>query len=287
MNSPKKKYSSNIIHKSNLIDFSYPKVMGILKITPDSFFDGGKYRDEKSILKQVEKMLCEGASIIDVGAYSSKPGANFVSESDELKRITPIVKILIKTFPSCKISIDSFRSKVIKECVGLGALISNDISAGKLDPLMMETIGQLKIPYIMMHMKGTPQTMQNKTNYKNIVYEVFNYFIERINTAKKHKINEIIIDVGFGFAKTIDQNYTLLKELSFFKNLNYPILAGVSRKSMIYKVLNSTASKALNGTTALNMAALINGSKILRVHDVKEAMECVNLYNAMVKESRI
>ncbi len=287
MNSKKKKYSSNIIHKSNIIDLSHPKVMGVLNITPDSFFDGGKYRDEKSILKQVEKMLKEGASIIDVGAYSSKPGANFVSESEELKRITPIIKIIIKSFPSCKISIDSFRSKVIKECVGLGALISNDISAGKLDPLMMETIGQLKIPYIMMHMKGTPQTMQNKTNYKNIVYEVFNYFKERINTAKKHKINEIIIDMGFGFAKTLEQNYTLLKELNYFKNLNYPILTGVSRKSMIYKVLDCTPSKALNGTTALNMAALINGSKILRVHDVKQAMECVNLYNAMVKEPRI
>ena len=269
----------------DLIDLTTPKVMGIINVTPDSFYDGGKFKDEKSLLKQAEKMLVDGADFIDVGAYSSRPGANFVSEVEELKRITPIVKLIIKSFPNCIISIDSFRSKVINECVGMGASISNDISAGKLDPMMMETVGRLNIPYIMMHMRGTPKTMQNKTNYENIVNQVFEYFSERISTAKHHKINDIIIDAGFGFAKTIEQNYVLLKNLNHFNNLNYPILTGISRKSMIYNLLDCTSSEALNGTTALNMVALINGSKILRVHDVKQAVECVYLYNALENES--
>ena len=268
----------------DLVDLTTPKVLGIIHVTPDSFYDGGKFKDEKSLLKQAEKMLVDGADFIDVGAYSSRPGANFVSEVEELKRITPIVKLIIKSFPNCKISIDSFRSKVINECVGIGASISNDISAGKLDPMMMETVGRLNIPYIMMHMRGTPKTMQNKTNYKNIVNQVFEYFSERILTARHNKINDIIIDVGFGFAKTIEQNYVLLKKLNYFNSLNYPILTGISRKSMIYNLLDCSSSEALNGTTALNMVALINGSKILRVHDVKQAVECVCLYNALEKE---
>ena len=269
----------------DLVDLTTPKVMGIINVTPDSFYDGGKFKDEKSLLKQAEKMLVDGADFIDVGAYSSRPGANFVSEVEELKRITPIVKLIIKSFPNCKISIDSFRSKVINECVGMGASISNDISAGKLDPMMLETVGKLNIPYIMMHMRGSPKTMQNNTNYENIVNQVFEYFSERISTAKHHKINDIIIDAGFGFAKTIEQNYVLLKNLNHFNNLNYPILTGISRKSMIYNLLDCTSSEALNGTTALNMVALINGSKILRVHDVKQAVECVYLYNALEKGS--
>ena len=266
----------------DLVDLTTPKVMGIINVTPDSFYDGGKFKDEKSILKQAEKILVDGADFIDIGAYSSKPGANFVSENEELKRITPIVKLIIKSFPNCKISIDSFRSKVINECVELGASISNDISAGKLDPMMMETVGKLNIPYIMMHMRGTPKTMQNKTNYKNIVNQVFEYFSERITTAQQHNINDIIIDVGFGFAKTIEQNYVLLKKLNYFNSHNYPILTGISRKSMIYNLLDCNASEALNGTTALNMTALINGSKILRVHDVKEAVECVCLFLSLI-----
>ena len=271
-------------------DFSYGFLLNLrlLKERWDLFnyiSCGGKFKDEKSLLKQAEKMLVDGADFIDVGAYSSRPGANFVSEVEELKRITPIVKLIIKSFPNCKISIDSFRSKVINECVGMGASISNDISAGKLDPMMMETVGKLNIPYIMMHMRGSPKTMQNNTNYENIVNQVFEYFSERISTAKHHKINDIIIDAGFGFAKTIEQNYVLLKNLNYFNNLNYPILTGISRKSMIYNLLDCTSSEALNGTTALNMVALINGSKILRVHDVKQAVECVYLYNALEKES--
>jgi dihydropteroate synthase len=259
--------------------------MGILNITPDSFYDGGRFKDSKTILNQVEKILIEGATFIDIGAYSSRPGANFVSEEEELQRITPMVDLILKTFPNCRISIDSFRSKVIKECTEMGAAICNDISAGKLDPKMMETVGKLKIPYIIMHMKGTPQSMQEQNQYKHIVNDVYYYFSERIQAAKAHKINDLIIDLGFGFAKTLDQNYVLLNQMDYFKNLNCPILTGISRKSMVYKVLESTASEALNGTTALNMTALMSGSKILRVHDVKEALECVKLYNALTKAS--
>ena len=285
MNSTKNNPGFSINCKGELIDLSQPKVMGILNITPDSFYDGGRFKDSKTILNQVEKMLIEGAAFIDIGAYSSRPGANFVSEEEELQRITPIVHLVLKTFPNCRISIDSFRSKVIKECTEMGAAICNDISAGKLDPKMMETVGKLKIPYIMMHMKGTPQTMQEQTQYKHIVNGLYYYFSERIQTAKAHKINDLIIDLGFGFAKTLDQNYILLNQMDYFKNLNCPILTGISRKSLVYKVLESTASEALNGTTALNMTALMSGSKILRVHDVKEALECVKLYNALTKAS--
>lgn len=285
MNSTKNNTGFSINCKGELIDLSQPKVMGILNITPDSFYDGGRFKDSITILNQVEKMLIEGAAFIDIGAYSSRPGANFVSEEEELQRITPMVHLVLKTFPNCRISIDSFRSKVIKECTDMGAAICNDISAGKLDLKMMETVGKLKIPYIMMHMKGTPQTMQEQTQYKHIVNDIYYYFSERIQVAKAHKINDLIIDLGFGFAKTLDQNYILLNQMDYFKNLNCPILTGISRKSMVYKVLESTASKALNGTTALNMTALMSGSKILRVHDVKEALECVKLYNALTKAS--
>ena len=285
MNLTKNNRGFSINCKGELIDLSQPKVMGILNITPDSFYDGGRFKDSKTILNQVEKMLIEGAAFIDIGAYSSRPGANFVSEEEELQRITPMVHLVLKSFPNCRISIDSFRSKVIKECTEIGAVICNDISAGKLDLKMMETVGKLKIPYIMMHMKGTPQTMQGQTQYKHIVNDIFYYFSERIQAAKAHKINDLIIDLGFGFAKTLDQNYILLNQMDYFKNLNCPILTGISRKSMVYKVLESTASEALNGTTALNMTALMSGSKILRVHDVKEALECVKLYNALTKTS--
>ena len=285
MNSTKNNTGFSINCNGELIDLSQPKVMGILNITPDSFYDGGRFKDSITILNQVEKMLIEGAAFIDIGAYSSRPGANFVSEEEELQRITPMVHLVLKTFPNCRISIDSFRSKVIKECTDMGAAICNDISAGKLDPKMMETVGKLKIPYIMMHMKGTPRSMQEQTQYKHIVNDIYYYFSERIQVAKAHKINDLIIDLGFGFAKTLDQNYILLNQMDYFKNLNCPILTGISRKSMVYKVLESTASEALNGTTALNMTALMSGSKILRVHDVKEALECVKLYNALTKAS--
>ena len=271
-------YSNMTINcKGNLIDLSTPKVMGILNLTPDSFYDGGKFTDQKTILKQTEKMLKEGASFIDVGAYSSRPGADHVSEEEELNRILPVLELLLLKFPEIILSIDTFRSKIAKNCLELGAAMINDISAGRLDAKMLPTIAHFKVPYIMMHMQGDPQTMQQRTDYNNLVVDIIKYFSERIAVAKAMGIVDLIIDPGFGFAKTLNQNYELLAKLELFKNLNHPLLAGLSRKSMIYKTLQTDAENALNGTTALNMVALMNGANILRVHDVKEANECIKL----------
>lgn len=267
--------------KGQLIDLSSPKVMGILNITPDSFFDGGKYNDETAILNQVETMLKDGATFIDIGGYSSRPGAADVSLDEELHRVVPIIELILKHFSETTLSIDTFRSKVASESIKVGAALINDISAGKLDDAMLATVGKLGVPYIMMHMKGNPKTMQQLTNYAELVNEVISYFAERINAAHKEKINDIIIDPGFGFAKTITQNYELLNHLGLLQMLDKPILTGISRKSMIYKTLNTTSENALNGTTALHMVALQNGASILRVHDVKEAMECVTLFNQL------
>ncbi len=269
--------------KGYLIDLTHPKIMGVLNITPDSFYDGGKYKDEKSILSQTEKMLSEGATFIDIGAYSSRPGADSVSEDGELKRMLPIVEILLKTFPEIIISVDTFRSEVAKNCLESGVALINDISAGKLDESMLPTIARFKVPYIMMHMRGTPKTMQKLTNYKNLLVDILKYFSERIVQARKLGINDIIVDPGFGFSKTLTQNYELLSKLELFQNLGLPILAGLSRKSMIYNPLDTTPKNALNGTTALNMVALMNGANILRVHDVKEAVECVALSERVFK----
>jgi len=264
-----------------LIDLSTPKVMGILNITPNSFYDGGKYHNETEILKQAEKMLSEGAGFIDIGAYSSKPNAEFVSEEEEISRILPIVKAVAKQFPEALLSIDTFRSKVAAICIENGAAIINDISAGNLDDAMFETVGKLNVPYIMMHMKVTPNTMQSLTQYDNIVKEMLFYFSEKVNLARTFGINDIIIDPGFGFAKTLDQNYEVLQKSELFKMLELPILIGISRKSMIYKMLQTSAEEAQNGTTVLNTIALTKGANILRVHDVKEAVETVKLFNKM------
>ena len=263
-----------------LIDLNTPKLMGILNVTPNSFYDGGRFKDEKSILTQVEKLLREGATFIDIGAYSSRPGADFVSKEEELKRLIPIVTSVIRNFPKSLISIDSFRSGVIKTAVEAGAAMANDISGGQQDPLMFETIGALGVPYILMHMRGTPKTMQQMTAYSDVVKEVYTYFSERIELARAHQIKDIIVDLGFGFSKTLEQNFELLGMMEYYNNLNVPILAGLSRKSMIYKTLNTNANQALNGSTALHMVALQKGAKLLRVHDVKEAMECIDLYEA-------
>lgn len=267
--------------KGKLIDLSKPKVMGILNLTPNSFFDGGKYTKEEEIIAQVQKMLSEGATFIDIGAYSSKPNAEFVSVEEEIARIVPVVELLINHFPNILISIDTFRSEVAEACILKGAALINDISAGKLDDLMLAVIAKYNVPYIMMHMKGTPQTMQTLTQYDAIVEEVLLYFSERIAAARSLGINDLIVDPGFGFAKTLEQNYELLQKMELFGQLNLPILAGISRKSMIYKVLNCNASESLNGTTTLNTVSLMKGANILRVHDVKEAMECVALFNAL------
>lgn len=270
--------------KGNLIDLSTPKIMGILNLTPDSFYDGGKFTNEKAILNQTEKMLKESASFIDVGAYSSRPGAEHVSEQEELKRILPVIELLLLKFPDIILSIDTFRSKIAKNCLELGAAMINDISAGRLDEKMLPTISHFKVPYIMMHMQGNPQTMKQQTDYINLVVDIIKYFSERIVAAKALGIVDLIIDPGFGFAKTITQNYELLTKLELFKNLNHPLLAGLSRKSMIYKTLQIDAKNALNGTTALNMVALLNGANILRVHDVKEAHECIKLSEQLESE---
>ncbi len=267
--------------KGQLIDLSSPKVMGILNVTPDSFFDGGKHKDETTIINQVETMLKAGATFIDIGGYSSRPGAADVNEAEELSRVLPVVKLILKHFPETLISIDTFRSKVAEQSIKAGAAMINDISAGKLDDAMLSTIGKLGVPYIMMHMKGNPKTMQQQTDYNDLEKEVVSYFAERIAEAHAKKINDIIIDPGFGFAKTIEQNYELLNNLELLNILDKPILAGMSRKSMIYKTLNTTSEYALNGTTALHMVALQKGVSILRAHDVKEAMECVTLFNQL------
>jgi dihydropteroate synthase len=267
--------------KGQLIDLSSPKVMGILNITPDSFYDGSFYNTDKELLLQVEKMLNEGAAFIDVGAYSSNPNAISISETEELKRIISIVELILKQFPDALLSIDTFRSNVAKHCIEIGACMINDISAGQLDTKMLATISGLNVPYILMHMKGTPQTMQQNTNYNDLLKDILFYFSERIAEARKLGIVDLIIDPGFGFAKTLEQNYVLLNKLELFKMTELPILVGFSRKSMIYKLLNNSATEALNGTTALNTIALQKGANILRVHDVKEAMECIKLTNQL------
>jgi len=263
--------------KGNLIDLSIPKVMGILNLTPDSFYDGGKYRDTNAILLQTEKMVLEGATFIDLGAYSSRPSADQVSEEEELKRIVPIVDLLLNKFPEIILSIDTFRSNVARTCLEHGAALINDITAGSMDNQMMPAVAMHQVPYVMMHMKGTPKTMQQRTDYKNLVGDILYYFSEKVAMARSLGINDILVDPGFGFAKDIDQNYELLQHLDHFKTFGLPVLVGLSRKSMIYKKLNVDTAFALNGTTALNMYALNKGANILRVHDVKEAMECVAL----------
>ena len=270
--------------KGQIIDLSTPKIMGILNITPNSFYDGGKYSLENNAIAQVEKMLKEGATFIDIGAYSSKPNAEFVSEEEELNRIIPVVKTLIKEFPESLLSIDTFRSTVAQECINNGAALINDISAGSLDEKMMGVIASNNVPYIMMHLRGTPQTMQDQTNYEHIINEILTYFSDKVNKARSLGINDLIIDPGFGFAKTTDQNYEILSNLEQFKMLELPILAGVSRKSMIYKTLDTSPEEALNGTTVLNTIAITKGATIIRVHDVKEAMECVKLCGKLVNQ---
>lgn len=267
--------------KGQLIDLTLPKVMGILNVTPNSFYDGGKFADEKALLNQVEKMLNEGATFIDIGGYSSKPNAEFVSEEEELQRVIPIISSVIQKFPETLISIDTFRSKVAKESIENGAAIINDISAGNLDENMMKTVAELQVPYIMMHMKGNPQTMQSLSQYENIVKEMIFYFSEKVAQVRSFGINDLILDPGFGFAKTLEQNFEVLNKLELFQMLELPILTGISRKSMIYKTLETDAQNSLNGTTSLNTISLMKSAKILRVHDVKEAVECIKLFNKL------
>ena len=263
--------------KGNLIDLSTPKVMGVINLTPDSFYDGGKLTSEKEILLQANKMLQEGATFLDLGAYSSRPGAKFVSEKEEIHRLLPVIKILLNEFPETLLSIDTFRSNVANESIYAGASLINDISAGTLDDHMFKIIAQHQVPYVMMHMRGTPETMMQNTDYTDLTKEVIYYFSERIAKARSFGINDLIVDPGFGFSKTLDQNYELFNDLELFRHLNVPLLIGISRKSMIQKKIKTTAADSLNGTTALHAIAIQKGASILRVHDVKEAFETINL----------
>jgi len=265
--------------KNDSIFFStqIPIVMGILNLTTDSFYDGGNYLTDEKIILKVKTMLDEGASIIDIGAQSSKPGAIQISSKEELKKILPTIKLLKSKFKNIIISVDTFWSNTAKQSVLKGANIINDISAGEIDENMLRTIAKLNVPYIMMHMQGTPEIMQDNPQYNNVTLEIMNFFKHKISNLSKLGFNKIIIDPGFGFGKTIQHNYQLLNNLTQFKNLKKPILVGLSRKSMIYKLLDIETDKALNGTSIINTLALQNGANILRVHDVKEAIECIKI----------
>lgn len=266
-----------------IVNLDEPLVMGILNATPDSFFDGGKHTDEKNIIAFVKQQLADGAAIIDVGGYSSKPEAAEVSEKEELNRVIPVIRLLKQEFKDIVISIDTFRSQVAQEAVKHGATIINDIAAGELDNKMFDVVAELNVSYIMMHMQGTPQTMQKNPTYRNVTKEVMNYFAEKVNVLHQKGVNDIILDPGFGFGKTLEHNYQLLKELNYLNWFELPILVGLSRKSMITKALNISSIEALNGTTILNTLALTKGANILRVHDVKEADEVVKLFKLMEK----
>ena len=271
--------------RGNLIDLDKPKVMGILNLTPDSFYDGGKFTSDRQILKQVEKMLTEGATFIDMGAYSSRPGASHVSLEEERSRLLPALKRVLKEFDQALVSVDTFRSEIARESVEEGAALINDISAGHLDPDMFSTIAQLQVPYIIMHMRGTPQDMQEKVQYNNLVKEIIYYFSERIFELRKLGVNDIVIDPGYGFSKTLEQNYELLGKSELLGHLGLPVLTGVSRKSMLYKLIGTGPEEALPATVAAQTIALLNGSSILRVHDVKEAMQTIQIVEKTKRES--
>ena len=264
--------------KGNLLDLNKPKIMGILNVTPDSFFDGGLYNTEKKVDVQVMKMIEDGMDILDVGGYSSRPGAKEISINEEIDRVIPVVKFLRKTYPELILSVDTFRSEVARNCLDLGIDIINDISAGCIDKNILDVVAEYNCPYIMMHMKGTPQTMQINPEYENLIKELLIYFAKRIYLAREKGIIDIIIDPGFGFGKTLDHNYTIMKKIENFKLLDLPILVGISRKSFITKQLDIDKKDSLNGTTALNMYFLEKNVNILRVHDVKEAKECIMLH---------
>ena len=264
--------------KGRLLSAEKPLVMGIINTTPDSFFEGSRQPATTALLQKAAQMLAEGASILDIGGQSTRPGSHLLSQEEELQRVIGPIAALHRQLPEAVISVDTFYAKVAAEAVAAGASIVNDISGGEMDAGMLATVAALKVPYICMHMKGTPQTMQEYTQYDDLVKEVIDYFIRRLDGCKKAGIHDVVIDPGFGFAKTIAQNFALLKDLSLLKILDKPLLAGLSRKGTVYKTLGTTAEDALNGTTVLNTIALQNGASILRVHDVKEAVEAVTLY---------
>lgn len=275
---------STVNIQGKLVDLALPSVMGVLNITPDSFFKGSRIDSIDDALLRVENFLNQGAQFIDLGAYSSRPGAANISVEEEMQRIIPFVEAIHQRFPEAIISIDTFRASVAKNAIHAGAHMINDISAGSLDTEMFETIAALNVPYIIMHMKGTPQNMQELAEYKNVSIEVSNYFSDKIAALRALGVKDVILDPGFGFSKTIDHNYEMLQHLEDLQIFGLPILVGVSRKGMIHKFLQTSPAEALNGTTVLNTIALMKGANILRVHDVKEAVECVNLVQKMQQQ---
>ena len=272
----------NITIRGKLYDLTSPKVMGILNLTPDSFYDGGKFKDLSDIDYHISKMINDGLDILDVGGYSTRPGAKKISLDEEMSRVIPVFKYIRKKFPELIISVDTFRSKIAEACLNEGADIINDISSGMIDKKMIKTISNFNCPYIIMHMLGNPQVMQNSPKYENAVLEIIQFLSERIKIARDYGITDLISDPGFGFGKTIENNFEILNNLEKFQILDIPLLTGFSRKSMIYKTLKTSSNNALNGTSALNTIALTKGAKILRVHDVKEAKECIILYEKTI-----
>ena len=266
--------------KGKLLVLDHPLIMGIINATPDSFYEGSRYTGVDAILQQAERMLNDGADILDIGGQSTRPGSEQVTAEEELKRVIGGIEAIYKKFPGAIISIDTYYSLVAKGTIAAGASIVNDISGGSMDAAMISTVAALQVPYILMHIKGTPQTMQQSAKYENVTKEVLDFFILKVNELHKAGINDVIIDPGFGFGKNISHNFELLRNLSIFKILECPVLVGISRKSTIYKTLGITADEALNGTTVLNTIGLMNGASILRVHDVKEAKEAVQLVKA-------
>lgn len=274
-------FDKTIQIQGKLIDFSNPKLMGILNLTPDSFYDGGKFEDKKAASVQVKKMLDEGADFIDVGAMSSRPGSKLLSSEQELERLLPVLEYLLEQFSSKYFSVDTFCSRVAQKVLSMGVPMINDISCGNADPEILAVVSEFDATYVMMHMQGMPHYMQNKPTYENTVQDILHFFSKKISEANEAGINNLIVDPGFGFGKTIDQNYEILSHLNVFKTLELPILVGLSRKSMIYKPLSITPNEALNGTSVLHTKALLQGANILRVHDVKSAKECIDLVALM------
>jgi len=269
--------------KGKVIDLEIPKIMGILNITPDSFYDKSRAQSDENILIGVQSMIDDGAAFIDIGAYSSRPGAPFVSESEEQKRLFPALELILKAFPDALISIDTFRSSIASDAIKMGASIINDISGGDMDEGMFDLIAQENIPYIMMHKRGTPETMSSLNRYKDLIPDIITELQEKITRLHEKGAFDIIVDPGLGFAKDTAQNYEIIKNIKSFEILGHPLLIGASRKSMVYKVLECDSNEALNGSTVIHTASLLNGASILRVHDVKEAVEAVKITNLLKK----
>lgn len=268
--------------RGKLVSLKRPLVMGIINCTPDSFYDGGHFEDVDNALLQATKLLHEGADLLDIGGMSSRPGAAMISEAQEIKRVLPVIEAIIKKYPDAILSIDTIKASVAEKAIHAGARMVNDISAGRVDEMMFDTLAKLKVPYVMMHMQGLPSNMQLKPHYEDIVTELLDFFNERIAMALKAGIHDIIIDPGFGFGKTLEHNYELLHHLELFNMLELPVLVGVSRKSMIYKLLKTSPQEALNGSTTVNTIALLKGANILRVHDAKEASEAIRIVEQMM-----